>query len=349
MRWAGRRRRLAVLPAIGLGLAFASPASRQGSGPSEPLLQLGSWTAFCDQDGGCGLANASMRREARASDPDGAQAWVCVWLGPTGDDDAVLSIQLQTPGHDAAGPEAIVIEGDAGPLGTARRADDGRHEINGAAVAHIARQLSQGQLLLLREPQGGPVHERLSLAGFRQGLAYALGGRTAPGPRVEIVPQPFQPVARSVPAGLLELHRQWCSGWPWEADSAQAYRLHDGRFLWTALCARGAYNPLTLVASETQAGAVQPQQLASIVDPDTVGPGFTNLVVDPPRGRIEDLFKRRGGNDCGTRRAWVWHGGQFVLASEHSMPNCFGADHGQWLRMSATPVRGEPRPGRRPC
>ena len=344
-----RLRRLVLVPAVMLGLSFTSQASAQHGGFSAPLASLGSWTAFCDEDGGCGLANASMRREPRASDPDGANAWVCVWLGPLGDADAVLSIQLETPAPAAAGPEAIVIESDAGPLGTAQRMEDGRHEITGAAAAEIAQQLREGRELLLREAGGGPVRERLSLRGFREGLAYALGKRAAPAPQVEIMPQPFQPVTRRVPQGLPELHRQWCSAWPWEPDSARAYRLHDGSFLWTAVCARSAHNPVTLVAIETRAGSVRPRQLASIVDHDTVGPGFTNLVVDPSRGRIEDLFKIRGGNDCGTRRAWVWNGGRFVLASEHTMPDCFGARHGQWLRMSATPVRGEPRPGRRPC
>lgn len=339
--------RLAELAsAVALVLAFAQAASAQ---PPAPLAQLGSWTAFCDEEGGCGLANASMRREPRASDPDGANAWVCVWLGPLGDADAVLSIQLETPAPATPGPETIVIESDAGPLGIAQRMDDGRHEITGAAVAEIAEQLRDGRVLVLRDAEGGPVRERLSLWGFREGLAYALGKRTAPAPRREIMPQPFQPVTRRVPAGLLQLHREWCNTWPWEADSVQAYRLHDGSFLWTAMCARSAFNPVTLVATETRAGSVRPRQLASIVDHDTVGPGFTNLVVDPSRGRIEDLFKSRGANDCGTRRAWVWNGGRFVLASEHTMPNCFGAVHGQWLRMSATPVRGEPRPGRRPC
>ncbi|MCX7373301.1 MAG: DUF1176 domain-containing protein [Alphaproteobacteria bacterium] len=299
-----RLRRLVLVPAVMLGLSFTSQASAQHGRFSAPLASLGSWTAFCDEDGGCGLANASMRREPRASDPDGANAWVCVWLGPLGDADAVLSIRLETPAPAAAGPEAIVIESDAGPLGTAQRMEDGRHEITGAAAAEIAQQLREGRELLLREADGGPVRERLSLRGFREGLAYALGKRAAPAPQ----------------------HHALCRCLP----------------------AQGACAPCRCHI-ETSAGSVRPRQLASIVDHDTVGPGFTNLVVDPSRGRIEDLFKIRGGNDCGTRRAWVWNGGRFVLASEHTMPDCFGARHGQWLRMSATPVRGEPRPGRRPC
>ncbi|MDP2800714.1 MAG: DUF1176 domain-containing protein [Phreatobacter sp.] len=339
--------------ALALGLAMASvvsfPALAQSSGHPPPLMSFGSWTAFCDNTGGCGLANVSMRREPGASDPDQTQAWVCAWLGAEGDADARLSIILEPPGRTPAAPPAIILEVGPSLLGTARTGDDDRHEITGADVPHVARRLGAESRLDLREPDGGPVLGRVSLAGFRRALGYAELRRAVAPPVHEIVPRSFQPVERRAPASLAALHSTWCSGAPWEPASARSYRLFDGSYLWTAGCRRSAYNPLTLVAIEAGDGSTRELQLPSVVDDDMVGPGFTNLALDPARGRLEDLFKTRGANDCGTRRAWVWDGVRFSLVSEHTMPNCFGAGHGQWLRVSVTPVRGEPPSSRRPC
>ena len=350
MTWAaGRRAGLALGVSLAAACGATTGAIARNSGQPPPLFEAGGWTGFCDNQGGCGLANTSTWREARANARGPARAWMCVWLGPTGDTDAIVSVKLDEALEDRVARPAIVVESDDGRRATLRAAGDGRHELLGPDAVALALSLGASAEIALREPEGGPVLDRLSLDGYPRAMRAIEAKRTDARPPREIVPRGFARVERAVPRGLAALHREWCDATPWEPRSARAYRLFDGTHLWTASCARSAYNPVTLVGIEAGDGSVGALQLPSVVDHDMVGPGFTNLALDPARGRLDDLFKRRGANDCGTRRAWVWNGGRFALVSEHTMGHCHGASHDQWQRMSVTPVRGEPPPGRRPC
>lgn len=336
----------------------ASPALARNSGSPAPVIQLGSWTAFCDNSGGCGVANVSTRRATHA---ESESPWVCLWLGASDTHEASLSLLLENGlGQRESAPRQevrmVVVqpvqgtsEKSAGAAVTATKGTGIRYWIDKEGVRELLGNLHNADAALVRETRDGPVLGRISLDGFRQAVRFATMHQSAARKTPQIAPEPFVLIDHDKAPRSLELHRQHCGGERRRDLSVSIYRLKAGQELWTTSCRQSGYNTKSLAMMADKRGNVVPLVLKSVIDHDGVGPDLSNLAVHPERGLIEDYRKTRGAGDCGIRRRWAWTGQRFVLASEEFMPECFGASHSQWLRMHSTAQKSAAQPTRLPC
>jgi hypothetical protein len=354
-----RRTTCSAVLAGALSASIGSSQVQAQAGPTPLILERGSWTAFCDNSGGCGMANMSTRRGSYAVPAEGELPWVCFWLGASDTFDASFSVLFGdgTQGSGNAMPRELVIQSVLGrseyQLGvpaTARLGDDGRYHVDSANIESLAADLGMADAALLREPNGGPVFARLSLDGFAAALRYARARRTIARPLPEIVPMPFAPVSQVDPQRSRDLHRRHCGNDLQSPRRVEAFRLSADRQLWTLNCRMsGLYNLKVLALIAGPRGEPSELVLQSIVDYEGIGPDFDNLIVNPALGLIEDYRRSRGVGDCGIRRSWAWTGEAFRLASEEFMPHCFHAVRAQWLRMHTSAGPGIAMPQRPPC
>lgn len=341
-----------------LGVVHGGSALARNSGRPAQLSESGGWTAFCDNSGGCGVANVSTRREAFAARSDAEAPWACLWLGAADMREARLSIKIDPgTGNDAAARRPSIIlqaaggaaETDVGSPAVARLDRDGRYIIGPDRLPGLVAAWRQADVVLVREADAGPVLGRMPLDGLRSSLNYAQGGQTAARTLPRISPRPFGGGKPGDPRRTAALQRVHCADEPAAGKRVETFRLGRSLHLWTVDCRRYGYNALSLAMTGTHAGKLSPLVLKSIVDHDGVGPDLSNLAVHAGSGIIEDYHKTRGAGDCGKRRRWAWNGGRFVLISEEVMPRCFGANHSQWLRLHASHLVDDPQPARPPC
>lgn len=344
--WASRCDAGGVIVCAMLAMMGATPVLSRNVGHPARLIELGSWTAFCDNSGGCGVANLSSRRGAFAANPDAASPWTCLWLGAADRPDMELSVQIdegrghgQGPGVEPVRREILLepARGDSeDPVGAhlvARLGDDGRYQIDARSLPALITDLQSADVMLVRESAVGPVLGRVSLDGLRQALAFAQGSRTNARPLPNFAPRPFTRLERGDTKRATALHRQHCNDELGGGPRVEMFRLSPDRQLWTMPCRPSGSNQKVLAMTGAGNGRLSTLVLSSIVDHDGIGPDFSNLLVQPELGTIEDYHKTRGTGDCGIRRRWAWNGGRFVLVSEVFMPVCFGAGHSQWLRV----------------
>lgn len=354
-----RRTTCSAALAGALSASIGSLQVQAQAGPAPLILERGSWTAFCDNSGACGMANMSTRRGSYAVPAEGELPWVCFWLGASDTFDASFSILFRdgTQGSGNAMPRELVVQPVLGrseyQLGvpvTARLSGDGRYRVHSSNSESLAADLGQADAALLREPAGGPVFARISLDGFAVASRYAHAMRTATRPLPEITPTPFSRLGTVDPQRSRDLHRRHCGNDLQSPRRVEAFRLSADRQLWTLNCRMsGLYNLKVLALIAGPRGAPSELVLQSVVDYEGVGPDFDNLIVKPELGLIEDYRKTRGIGDCGIRRSWAFTGEAFRLVSEEFMPHCFHAGHAQWLRMHSSVRPGIAMAPRSPC
>lgn len=338
------------------------------NGPPPKLFQRGEWTAFCDNSGGCGLANAAHRPSLReravrtgsasTASSGTASSWVCLWLGSTSGVDASLSLLPEDEPAPITGthrrelfiqPVKGLSEEPVGRAMVARHDGLERYTRGAENLPSLTEALRTADVALLRETTDGPVVARIPLDGFLATLGYAQAFRTDRRPLPVVTPKPFRHAGQGTAAETEQLRREHCSEGHHRAPPIARYALAPGRQLLVMHCRLSGYNGLALALTAGRDRKARPLILTSVVDHEGVGPDFSNLLVQPELGLIEEYHKTRGAGDCGKRRRWAWNGRRFELHSEEIMPACFGAGHFQWLRMhaSAPPTpNGQQRP---PC
>lgn len=346
-------------PCLGLALGTlgAAPALAK-KGPPPLWSQQGHWTAFCDNSGGCGVANVSTHREKYARNSDANAPWICLWLGAADAKAASLSLRLDPVPQGAAGPErsAFLLQPVASPAqeatgtgGIVEWDGDERYILREPDLQTLIDSLRHADLALVRELNGGPVISQIPLEGLRTALRFAQAWQSAARPLPKPIIKPFIRAGASDMKRASLLLKEHCGHDPRRELLADAYHLAPDRQLWTISCRRTIYNAMTIAMTTTAKGRPVPLDLPSIVDHEGVGPDLSNLAVHAAFGVIEDYHKIRGTGDCGIRRRWGWTGSRFDLVSEEFMPSCFGAAHSQWLRMYATQPADPATPARPPC
>lgn len=296
--------------------------------------------------------------------------------------EAILLMPIDWDGHAAPGFEIVREAGPAGALTMAispvSKGDgvtdilidrrlmgsgvlrDGTIRLNGATAEGIARAMTKGRVMTLRQRRG--LLATLSLTGSsaalrhidaEQGRAGTLSALVARGPRPTAAVPAALPVPRiqavrpgkgrpaTLPAARIDALRaqSGCDGdRVLDGVTTQFHRLDARSTLVAVPCVSGAHQNvyvLFVAVGERVERArfdVPPlQSVETTAAPSVIEPEWDSAGVLSSRARGSGL------GDCGTSQKWVWDGARFRMTAYEAMETC--RPSGRWLtRYRAEPV-----------